>query len=291
MKYALFLGCLISAREPSYELYARRVLPYFGVELVDIPGTTCCAPFSIQSLDYVGWLSIAARNLAIAEEMGLPVLAFCNDCYESLLMTNVILRDDLELQSKVNEVLFEVDKEYKGKTQVKHLLEVLHQDVGVKKIKDATKRPLKKLRVATQIGCHAVRPKMIHPTLTVGLETLDELVKATGARTVDYDKKEVCCGGPLRGVNDEVSRQLSRQKLQAIKEAGANCIVTVCPFCFIQFDLGQLEIKKTFGEKYDLPVLHVVELLALATGLEIENWKMQDHRIPLDSIYKKIKRS
>ena len=137
MKYALFLGCLISAREPGYELYARKVLPRLGIELIDMPETTCCAPFSIQSLDYIGWLSIAARNLAIAEEMKLPLLAFCNDCYESLLMTNIILRDNQELRNKVNEVLSEVGKEYKGKVEVKHLLEVIHQDIGVNKIKDS----------------------------------------------------------------------------------------------------------------------------------------------------------
>lgn len=291
MKYALFLGCLISAREPSYELYARRVLPHFGIELVDMPETTCCAPFSIQSLDYIGWLAIAARNLAIAEEMGLPVLAFCNDCYESLLMTSIILRDEPELQSKVNEVLSEVGKEYKGKVEVKHLLEVLHQDIGEKRIKDAVQRPLTELKVASQTGCHAVRPKMIHPTLAVGPETLDELVTALGAETVDYDKKQVCCGGPLRGINDEISRQMTRQKLQGMKRAGANCIVTVCPFCFIQFDLGQLEIKRVLGEEYNLPVFHFVELLSLASGLEIKDWKMRDHRTPLNPIYEKIKGS
>ena len=288
MKYALFLGCLISAREPSYELYARKVMPHFGIELVDMPETTCCAPFSIQSLDYIGWLAMAARNLAIAEEMGLPVLAFCNDCYESLLMTSIILRDDQELRSKVNKVLSEVGKEYKGKVKVKHVLEVLQQDIGVKKIKDSVKRPLTELKIATQTGCHAVRPKMIHPTLAVSLETLDELVKAMGAKTVNYDKKEVCCGGPLRGVNDEISRQLTRQKLRGMKEAGANCVATVCPFCFIQFDLGQLEIKRAFGEEYNLPVFHFIELLSLASGLEIKDWKMRDHRIPVDSIYEKI---
>ncbi|MDH5266370.1 MAG: CoB--CoM heterodisulfide reductase iron-sulfur subunit B family protein [Candidatus Bathyarchaeota archaeon] len=289
MKYALFLGCLISAREPSYELYARKVLPHFDIELVDIPETTCCAPFSIQSLDYIGWLAIAARNLAIAEEIGLPVLAFCNDCYESLLMTSIILRDDPELKTKVNDVLSQVGKEYKGKTEVKHLLEVLHQDVGAKKIKDTIKRPLTELKVATQTGCHAVRPKMIHPTLAVSPKTLDELVKATGAETVDYDKKEVCCGGPLRGINDEISRNLARQKLKGMKKAGANCIVTVCPFCFIQLDLGQLEIKRFFGEEYNLPVFHFVELLSLATGLEIKDWKMRDHRIPLNPLYEKLR--
>nr|MDO8134144.1 heterodisulfide reductase-related iron-sulfur binding cluster [Candidatus Njordarchaeum guaymaensis] len=94
--------------------------------------------------------------------------------------------------------------------------------------------------------------------------------------------------GPLRGVNDEISRQMTRQKLQGMKRAGANCVVTVCPFCFIQFDLGQLEIKRVLGEEYNLPVFHFVELLGLASGLEIKDWKMHDHKIPVNPLCEKL---
>jgi len=286
MKYAFFLGCLIPARELSYETSVRKVLPALGIELVDMKGANCCAPFSIQSLDHASWLALAARNLSIAEEMGLDVLTLCNDCYESLLMVNNTLKQDPNLKNNVNEILSEVGKEYKGKADVKHLVDVLYDDVGVDKLKNAVKDPLMKLRVATQPGCHLTKPKRLHLGFRKEFGALDELVRATGAETVDYDRREMCCGGPLRDIDDELSRTVARQKLMDIKKADVQGIVTVCPFCFLQFDLGQLEIKRHFKEEYNLPVLHFVELLRMAMGMKLESWEIKSHRIPLSSILK-----
>jgi heterodisulfide reductase subunit B len=286
MKYAFYLGCLIPARELSYEVSVRKVLPALGVELVDMEGTNCCAPFGIQSLDYTTWIALAARNLCIAEEMGLDVLTLCNDCYESLLMVNTILKENSELKDQVNDILSEVGKEFKGTADVKHMVDVLYDDVGVDKVKDAVNEPFTGLKVATQPGCHLTKPKRIHFGAIRGFEALDELVRATAAEPVYYDRKEMCCGGPLRGINDELARQVSRLKLIEMKNAGVECVVTICPFCFVQFDLGQLEIKRYFKEEYNLPVLHLAELLRMAMGMKLEDWEIRSHRIPLGQVLK-----
>lgn len=286
MKYAFYLGCLIPARELSYEVSVRNVLPVLGVELVDMQGASCCAPFSIQSLDYQSWLSLAARNICVAEEMGLDVLTLCNDCYESLLMVNRILKEDPELREKVNGILSEVGKEFRGTVEVKHLVDVLYDDLGVDKIKNAVNKPFTHLKVATQPGCHLTKPKRLHFDVIGKLDALDEVVRATGAEVVDYEKREMCCGGPLRGINDELARQISKEKLAIIKNSGAQCIVTVCPFCHLQFDLGQLEIKRHFKEQYNLPVLHLPELLRLAMGQKLSDWEIKSHKIPLDNLLK-----
>jgi len=286
MKYAFFLGCLIPARELSYETSVREILPALGIEVVDMKGANCCAPFSIQSLDYASWLALAARNLCIAEEMGLNILTLCNDCYESLLMVNNTLKQNPNLKNRVNEILSEVGKEFRGKTEVKHLVDILYEDVGVDKIKNAVKEPLAKLRVATQPGCHLTKPKRLHLGFVKEFGAFDELVMATGAETVGYDRREMCCGGPLRDINDELSRSVARQKLIDIKNADVQGIVTVCPFCFLQFDLGQLEIKRHFKEEYNLPVLHFVELLRMAMGMKLRDWEIKSHRIPITNILK-----
>ena len=282
----MFWGCLIPAREFSYEVSVRKVLPAFGVEFIEMEGTSCCAPFSIQSLDYASWMAIAARNLCIAEEMGLDILTLCNDCYESLLMVNTVLKEDPDLKNQVNEILSEVGKEFKGKIDVKHMVDVLYDDIGVEKVKNTVKNPFTRLKVATQPGCHLTKPKRIHLGIVRGVDALDELVRATGAETIDYPRREMCCGGPLRGINDELARNVARIKLTNIKNAGVECIVTVCPFCFVELDLGQLEIKRHFKEEYNLPVLHFVELLRMAMGMKLSDWEVKSHRIPLDQVLK-----
>jgi heterodisulfide reductase subunit B len=286
MKYAFFLGCLIPARELSYEVSVRKVMPELGVELVDMKGANCCAPFSIQSVDYASWLALAARDLAIAEEMGMDVMTLCNDCYESLLMVNNTLKRKPELRDKVNEVLADVGKEFKGKIDVKNLVDVLYGDVGLSKVKNAIKEPISGIRVGAQPGCHLTKPKRIHFEVLRGFNELDSLVEATGVESIPYERKEMCCGGPLRDINDDMARQISRQKLSALKEAEVQAVVTVCPFCFLQLDLGQLEIKRHFNEEYNLPVIHFIELLRLGMGMKLEDWEIKAHRIPITELLK-----
>jgi len=284
VKYAFFLGCLIPAREPNYENSVRKIAPELGIELVEMEGANCCAPFSIQSLDYASWLALAARNLCIAEEMGLDILTLCNDCYESLLMTNTILKGDKGTRKKVNEILADVGLKFKGKTDVKIFSDILYEDVGLEKVKTAIKEPFNGLRVAVQPGCHLTKPKRIHFGERMGITALEELVEATGAKSIAYERKEACCGGPLRGVNDEVALYVAKQKLDGMKAAGVDCIVTVCPFCYLELDMSQLEIKRHLKEEYNLPVLHFAELLRMAMGMRLEDWEIRAHRISVTKV-------
>jgi heterodisulfide reductase subunit B len=286
MKYAFFLGCLIPARELSYEVSVRKTMPELGVELVDMKAANCCAPFSIQSVDYDSWLALAARDLCIAEEMGLDIMTLCNDCYESLLMVNNLLKNNPELKDRANQILSEVGKEFKGKVEVKNLVDVLHGDVGIDKVKNAIKEPIDGLKVGAQPGCHLTKPKRIHFELLRGFNELDALIHATGAESVPYERKEMCCGGPLRDINDDLSRSISRDKLRALKDAEVQAAVTVCPFCFLQLDLGQLEVKRHFNEEYNLPVVHFIELLRIGMGMKLEDWEIKAHRIPITELFK-----
>jgi heterodisulfide reductase subunit B len=220
----------------------------------------------------------------MAEQMNLNILALCNDCYESLLATNTILKENHEVRDKVNEILADVGLEFKGKTDVKIFSDALYEDVGIKRVKDAVKRPFNGLRVAVQPGCHLTKPKRIHFKQQTGVTALDELVQATGAVSVPYERKDACCGGPLRGINDEVALHVAKQKLDSIRAAGVDCIVTVCPFCFLELDMGQLEIKRHLKEEYDLPVMNFADLLRMAMGMKLENWEIKAHRIPITKI-------
>ncbi len=284
MKYAFFLGCLVPAREPNYENSVRKIASELGVELVEMDGANCCAPFSVQSVDYMSWLALAARNLCIAEQMELNILTLCNDCYESLLMTNMILKEDKETREKVNTILADVGLQFKGKTDVKIFSDVLYEDVGLENVKNAIRAPFNGLRVAVQPGCHLTKPKRIHFGERTAATALDELVEATGAKSISYSAKDACCGGPLRGINDAVASNVAKQKLDSMKAARVDCIVTVCPFCFLELDMGQLEIKRHSKEEYDLPVLQFAELLRMAMGMKLEDWEIKIHKVPLTKI-------
>ncbi|HSQ53131.1 MAG TPA: heterodisulfide reductase-related iron-sulfur binding cluster, partial [Acidobacteriota bacterium] len=156
--YAIFLGCTIPARQPNYELSARKTLEKLGVELVDLDNFTCCCPAPIQSINLESSQAVAAYNICLAEEAGLDIVALCNGCFESLAMANTALKKDKKLKAHINEVLAKVGKEFKGTIEVKDFLQVLMEDIGLEKIKEKVTKPLSNLKVAPFYGCHSLRP-------------------------------------------------------------------------------------------------------------------------------------
>lgn len=287
--YALFLGCTIPARQPSYELSARKALAKLGIELVDLANMTCCAPPPVRSIDLESSLATAAYNICLAEEADLNLVTLCNGCFESLAMANAVLKADRKLKAKINKILYRAGKEFLGNKEVKHYLQVLMDDIGLKRLKQNVSKPLSNLKVAPFYGCHALRPseflKLDDPERP---RILENLIEALGAKSVEYRDKLKCCGGLLRGYSDELALDLAREKLANTAKADADCITTLCPFCFVALDIGQMQVKSKFNETYDMPALHYSELLALALGIDPKELALETHKIKADKIFNKI---
>jgi len=287
--YALFLGCTIPARQPNYELSARKTLAKLGIELVDLANFTCCCPPPVQSIDLETSLAVAAYNICLAEEADLNLVTLCSGCFESLAMANAMLKADEELKARINRILSKAGKEFLGSKEVKHFLQVLTDDVGLERLKQSVSKPLSNLKVAAFYGCHALRPsellKLDDPERP---RILENLIEALGSKSVEYRNKLKCCGGLLRGYSDDLALDLAREKLANTTKAGADCIATLCPFCFIALDLGQLQIRSKLKEEFDMPVLHYSELLSLALGIDPKKLAPEAHRVKTDKIISKI---
>lgn len=288
-RYALFLGCTIPARQPNYELSARKALGKLGVELVDLEGLTCCAPPPIQSISLETSLAVAAYNICLAEEASLDMLTLCSGCFESLAMTNTMLKSDEKLKARINQILAAAGKELQGTAEVKHFLQVLTDDIGQEQLKQNVTKPLTNLKVAAFYGCHALRPsRLLNLDDPERPQILENLIGTIGAQSVEYRNKMKCCGGLLRGSSDDLALDLAREKIANTSKAGADCISTLCPFCFVALDIGQVQVKGKFKETYDIPVLHYSELLALALGIEPKELALETHKIKTDKVLNKI---
>jgi len=289
--YALYLGCIIPNRYPGIELAMRNVAPVLGVELKDMEGASCCpAPGVFKSFDKPTWLALAARNLTIAESMGCDVITLCNGCYGTLKEANEILKQDTEQREKVNKILNDVKREFKGSIQVRHLVEVLYRDFGTDQIGKMVKRPLN-LNVAVHYGCHLLRPTKYREIKSSERPTfLDELVEVLGAKSIPYRDKMMCCGagGGVRAAALDVALDMTREKLQNIKNVGADLIVSPCAFCHLQFDRGQLEIRDKTGMLFNIPTLHYVQFLGLALGLPPEKLGVFNNAVSTEAVIKKI---
>ena len=277
-----FLGCIIPHRYPSVEAAAKLVFKDVGVGLLDMDGATCCpAPGVFGSFDRVTWATIAARNLTIAEAGGHPITTGCNGCFASLWDANHELKHDDELRDAVNENLAEIGREFKGTIEVWHYVDALYSQVGLERIREKVTRPLKGVRMALHPGCHWMRPKQVkkkddseHPHI------FRELCETSGAEYVPYKDELICCGagGAVRTADVKIALDFTKQKFDSLLEAGgADVVVTPCPFCELQLDMGQVEIQKYFDAEYHFDILHVMELLALSFGHEPEEFGLTTH--------------
>ena len=81
---------------------------------------------------------------------------------------------------------------------------------------------------------------------------------------------------------------LARNKLNHVKIAGAQALITSCPFWHIMFDTNELRIERVFSEKYGIPVLHYPQLLGLAMGMTPEELAFEDLRVNTSKILKQV---
>jgi len=284
MRYAFFIGCNIPARVKQYESSSRAVLEKVGVDLVDFREFTCCG-YPLRNVDRKAFVLSAAGNLAIAESEGLDLLVLCKCGFGTLKEAQYLMREDNNLLQDINELLSERGLKYQGKSKVKHLLSVLYEDVGVNTLKSEVKIPYKNLNIATHYGCHALRPSEVtqfdNPVAPV---IFDELVRLTGAKSIEWPTKLECCGAPLMGINDDLSANLARKKLNDGLKSGADYLCTSCPYCQIQFDTAQdMIVSKNNGENILASVLYP-QLLGLSMGIDEETLGIGMNQLDISAI-------
>jgi heterodisulfide reductase subunit B len=284
MKYALFLGCNIPIRLKQYESSSRAVLQELGVTLVDIPEFNCCG-YPLRNIDLRAFLLSSARNLALAESENLNMLVLCKCGYGTFRMAEYLMKENPALREEMNAILAKEGLRYEGDTQIKHVLSVLFQDVGIETISQKVTMPYQNLKIAVHYGCHALRPsKIVQFDDPLAPSLFDQLVEVTGAESVAWPSKLECCGNPLLGTHDELSTGLTQKKLADAKDAGANYIATGCTFCQVQFDTVQKTMQADGDSNHQLPSILYPQLLGLCMGLKEDTLGLDRNEIDITTI-------
>ena len=239
----------------------------WDVELVDLEDFQCCG-FPLKSISFIDSLVIAARNLALAEQRGLPVCTLCSACGGSLSEARHLLEHRPELKAQVNERLRILGLEYKGSSEVKHFVRVLYEEVGLERITEKISRPLTGFSFAPHYGCHYIKPAEAAGGLDPVEDpiTLTRLIEVTGASALNYPSLLQCCGGGVLGAKEDLAKALAGEKLGELNQLGTTGLVVICPFCNVMFEGQQKKIEKKLDQKLKVPVLYYPQLLGLAMG-------------------------
>ncbi|UCE38492.1 MAG: CoB--CoM heterodisulfide reductase subunit B [Thermoplasmata archaeon] len=255
----------------NYELSARKVADRIGIKFVDIPEFSCCG-FPLGGIHHSSAVTIAARNLALAEAQGLNIIALCSACTGHMtevekLFANGANAKDLK---RINASLKDLGYQYNGGVKVRHFARVLYEEIGVNKLRKLITDPLTGLKIAPHYGCHYIKPSEIFDGFDdpIHPQSLDKLIEITGATPVQYRDKLQCCGGGILAIDEETPVKMVKQKLDHIKEANVDAMILVCPFCNIMYDEFQPTVESTFDVEYSIPVLYYPQLLGLAMGLD-----------------------
>jgi heterodisulfide reductase subunit B len=287
--YAYFWGCYVPGRLPYLEKSTRAVFDRLGFDVVDLDGLTCCPEKTmIRNMSQRSWLLTAARNLAVGDAARRTFVTPCTGCFSTLKEAKIQLDTDPPLRANINQELARVGRSYTGATDVAHLLDVLHRDLGVGGIANRVTHPLTGLRVAVHYGCHLLRPsdKLLFDD-PFWPRKLDELVEALGAESVPYPSKMDCCGNLLlRAGEEETARAMCRGKLGDMLDHGADALVLVCPSCMMQYDNVQFVLQRA-GEDIHLPVFYYPELLGLSLGIDAGDLGLDRHRVGVEPFLEK----
>lgn len=294
LKYAYFPGCV--AQGACRELYmsTQEMTSALGIELIELKKAACCGSGTFKEDSQLLEDTVNARNIALAEQLQLPLLTHCSTCQGVIGHVDERLKtaqvDNTQYVDQINGLLSEQHcSPYQGSTEVKHLLWALVGDYGLEALTLQVKRKLSGLKCAAFYGCYLLRAQDSLPfDDPVNPASMENVFLAIGATPVQYQGRTQCCGWPLASYATKQSFAMAGSRIQDAMAAGADCLVTPCPLCHLNLDSRQPEVENTIGEKLGLPVLHLPQLVGLALGIEPQKLGLEKHVVSTQPVLKKL---
>lgn len=288
MKVAFYPGCSLESTAGEYKISLIKACETLDLELCEIDDWNCCGASSAHSINSRLAITLPARNLFLASRTSRQMLVPCAACYSREKKVEVLLDENPSIQKDLENIL---QYKYEQPVKVQNLLEFFSDKIEL--IKSHINNPLSGLKVVCYYGCLLTRP----PGLTrepdyENPQSMDRIVQALGAETVDWSCKTECCGNSLAIPRSDIVINLVSIILQMALETGADAIITACPLCHMNLDSRQKEAELHSGEKFRLPILFISELMMAAFGdKDIEQlWKKHiidpSAKIPLLNIVK-----
>ncbi|SLM28060.1 HdrD2' [Desulfamplus magnetovallimortis] len=269
MSYIYYPGCSLEASAIEYDASTRAVMHALDIELAEIEGWSCCGATAAEPVSSLLSFVLPARNLALAEKMkqNFSVMVPCSACYLNLKKVEMEKKQNPSMSASIDECLAEEALKLEGKLKVRHLLDILANDIGADQIKNKVTKKLSGLKIVPYYGCQCLRP---YPVFDDPEEprSMEPLIEACGAEVFPWDMGAQCCGASNMNTKKSAAGKLVQKILKSAK--GADAIVTVCPMCQLNLEGFQEELSRKAGEDLSVSVIYLPQLLGMAMGISRE---------------------
>jgi heterodisulfide reductase subunit B len=289
-EYSFYPGCSSQngASSSNYLVSVQTMCEELDIKLNEIPDWNCCA----ASIGYGGGgvlprLTLSARNIALSEQhnAGQDIVATCAACWLSTREASERFKHDPRLAEEAGQALAEAGLTLRNATPIKHMAEVLINDIGYEQIGSKVRKPLEGLKIAGYVGCQTNRPFGIAGESYENPMYLDRLVDTLGAQSIPtYEKKVQCCGGALAFSEPQKSQEMIKGIIEAAYDHGADMIATPCPLCQANVEIYQDQINATYGTKFKMPVVYYSTLMSVAFGRDAKAAALDGQVIPVKSL-------
>jgi heterodisulfide reductase subunit B2 len=268
-------GCTLSSSARPYGRSISWVCERLGIEIEELPDWTCCGATSAHALNKDLSYALPARNLAIAQGLGDDLVVACSACYSRLKIAQRALESP-QTRERISAI---IERSFDGQVQIKNILEVLGAQMS--RIQRERTKALEGLKVACYYGCLATRiPRVAgfddreHPTM------MERLVSAAGATSIEWPAKTSCCGASFSVVHEAIALKMSAQIVEMARRAGADVLVTSCPFCQYNLDWAQWQLNQSHA----VPVLFITQLVGLGLGGSERELMLGSHLVGTEKV-------
>lgn len=267
VKYSYYPGNV--ARQSSYEVEdtIQPLCKTLGIKLVEIVGYNSDGGNIIKQGNKDLQLALNARNIALAEKNGHPIITACASAQGILHDALETFRNDPIALANANTVLSKTSGMTANADEIttNHLLHVLIDEIGLDKVEDAVINPLN-MDVACYYGPHMQKIGACGGDDPWNPTYMEQLIKALGGRPVEYKSKTSSVGNPsLLSLGDSVMKMTARV-LNDAKKAGAQVIVSACTLSHANLDSYQGKAGRVANMDTNIPAVNLTEIIAFALG-------------------------
>jgi len=266
IKFAYHPGNVAHSSAPEVSQTMPTAALSLGIELIPLIGATSCGAGIIRQANDILQITLNARTFALAESMGLDIITPCAATAGNLNEDLARLKEDPLLLEKTNDILERIcGLTFSGKVNVRHLLHVIVEDIGLEKIEKKVKNLLN-MRIAGYYGPNIQQEGMCGDDDIFDPSYLEDLIDSLGASPVDWEGRTQSVGVPGLFSEEPTVLKQAAAVLSDAKSEGAEIIVSACTLSHTVLDVYQGKAGRVAGLSTNIPVIHLTEMLSFAFG-------------------------